>query len=177
MTLEIALVLQLANPGAPSEPVLRHGPSSIVEPFREASAESRVRKARQKFQPDRLLRVTFTDLPRFEGYASRADEEGFHALRPALDVGSTPPPPEVVLWSRIQRVERRAGSAGVGAFFGSIVLGAAGLVAGSVAAASFENGVGETAAGATLGAVAGVFLGAGLGALIGAPIPRWERIY
>jgi len=146
-----------------------------ITPTRAEAA--RIQKACARIGPNSLLRVTFTDKARIEGYTSLADDAGLHALQPKLAHGPLPPLPDVVPWTRIFEVEKRGGSAGSFAIKGALYMGLMGAMIGAAAGAASDAAPSAPVAGAAIGAAVSGAIGAGLGALIGAPIPRWHVVY
>ena len=141
------------------------------------TSSPRAESASAKIKPGDLLLVDFTDRPRMEGFASRADAAGLHGLRPSLASGPVASLPDVVPWSRIESVDKRGNSAGRGALVGGLGLGLMGAVVGAAAGGGLGGTNSDAAVGAGVCAAVGGAIGAGLGALIGAPIPRWHNVY
>ena len=169
----------VAQPRTPSPLPVAAAPA--VAPA--AIDEARVEKACAQIRHDRLLRVTFEDMPSVEGYALKADGNGLHSLQPKERSGSGNSLPEVISWSRIDGIQRRSSNAGSFATKGAVLVGVLGALSGIALAAgpgiggSGSASGGEIAAVAGVGALIGAAIGGSLGALFGAPIPMWKVVY
>jgi len=118
------------------------------------------------------------DFGKFQGYASVVGPEGLEGLR--ADHGGhskSQVPTGLVTWDRIDRMEKRGGSAGKGARYGAVWIGLLGAMSGGAAAAAGNGTDGEVGGAVAAGAAVGALLGAGIGALFGGPIPAWHVVY
>jgi hypothetical protein len=133
-------------------------------------------RASQAITPETLLRIE-ADFGYFEGYALRIGPEGLDGLR--ADRNSEPlqvPPPGLVGWDEIYRLEKRGGSSGRGAISGALAVG---LLGGMVSAAAVSVAQSDVGAGSAFvaGAAFGGAIGAALGGIVGAAIPGWHVVY
>ena len=173
----------VAQPRAVSPPPAAAAPAAVA-PATVAPAivpyvidDARVDKACARIHHGRLLRVTFNDVPRIEGYALRANREGLHSLQPKERYASSGAVPEVVSWSRITAIDGRGSKAGSLATAGAVSVGVVGAIFGLALVGAYGGGGGEAAGGAALGALSGAAIGGLFGALLGAPIPAWHVVY
>ena len=139
--------------------------------------DARVDKACAQIHRDRLLRVTFNDMPRVEGYALRANREGLHSLQPKEPSASSGALPDVISWNRISTVDGRGSRAGSFAIAGAVSVGVLGAILGAGLGAYGGGTGGTTAGGAAIGALCGAGIGGLFGSLFGAPIPAWHVVY
>ncbi len=167
-------------------PAITAPETAVVPPATPSRASSfatdpAVARALRRFDSGSLLRINSAS-GLFHGYASRADFEGLHELRPEPSLPSVGGIRSLT-WSEIQRIEKRGGSAGSGAVRGAVIVGVpVGLLSGLLTMAVLSAGGGdpgplEGIGGGLVGLGIGGAVGAGIGAAIGSGVSGWHPVY
>ena len=124
---------------------------------------------------NRLLRVR-SRLGTFEGYAGTSGPEGLEDLKARHSRLGDSPPPTMIHWDAIDRVEVRAGSSLRGAVGGAVGLGLIGALLGAAAVSVADSGV-SAGGGAGGGFLIVAPVGLVLGGLGGMAARRWAVLY
>ncbi len=170
------------------ERALYVAPTPVVEPVPAAEtppvvavSDPLIERALRRFNSGTLLRIE-GDFGRFHGYASAAGPQGLEGLRPEPSLESVASL-QSIPWQRINRIDKRGGSAGRGALRGGVSLGLATGVLTSLVAAAWVSAFGGSVGAGELMLVglAGAGVGGGVGALfgagIGAGVASWHVVY
>lgn len=171
-----------ASPGeaASATPILTPPPAATATPSSFVS-DPLIERALHRFNSGDLLRIE-GDFGRFHGYASAAGPQGLEGLRPEPSLESVAEL-QSIPWQRINRIDKRGGSAGRGAIRGGLGMGLSVGVLTSLVAAALVSAFGGSANLGDLvlvglgGAAVGGGVGALFGAAIGAGVASWHTVY
>ena len=181
-----------AQPAVASDSAAFGGRDRVAEaPVGTRVAASAARLAPPSEEVDRLaLRLRPRDLVRITGggtthygYVGAVSASGLERFRPETSMDRTAAPVELIPWERVERLERRVGSAGSGAKHGAITFGLGGVLLGVAVGGAVDAMAGGGSSGGAMaagGAIGGLSLGALgglLGAGVGAAVHQWDPVY